>query len=157
VVEVRYNIDMISQQTYFAKAKIYSFALVLILFLITPAVVGAQGIVPCGDTPANACNACHLVVLADNLLDWLFGIVFVIFGVVAFVAGFGLATSGGNQSKLDAAKSKLSNAVIGIIIVFSAWLIVDTLLKALLSGGDLQSVNAKLGQWNEISCSFGEN
>lgn len=108
-----------------------------------------SGFVPCGGIN---CSFCHLVQLGQNVLNWIFGIVFVIFGVIMVVAGFGLVTSGGNQSKLDEAKQKFSNAIIGIIIVFAAWLIVDTLLKAAVPDGELSGVNAELGMWHTIDC-----
>jgi hypothetical protein len=109
-----------------------------------------SGLVPCGGIN---CSFCHLVQLGQLVLNWIFGIVFVIFGVIMVVAGFGLVTSGGNQSELDRAKQKFSNAIIGIIIVFAAWLIVDTLLKAVIPGdGNLSGVNAELGMWHTIRC-----
>jgi hypothetical protein len=96
------------------------------------------------------------VQLGNNVLNWIFGFVFVVFGVITFVAGFGLVTSGGNQAALDAAKKKLSNAVVGLIIVFSAWLIVDTLVKTTLRGTDGNVGTAvgvtSLGMWNQIEC-----
>lgn len=64
------------------------------------------------------------------------------------VAGFNLVTSGGNRSKLDDAKKKLSNALIGILIMFAAWLLVDTLMKATL--------DQSFGPWNQISCEGGQ-
>ena len=126
-------------------------ALVIVTyFLVSPEVASAQGLVPCEGTD---CSFCHIISLGQNVLNWIFGIVFVIFGVVAVAAGCGLVTSGGNQSKLDDAKKKLSNAVIGLIIVFSAWLIVDTLLKAVIpDDGSLSGVSGELGMWNSIDC-----
>lgn len=123
------------------------------LLLLVPDVADAQ-FVPCGSDGQPQCSFCHFVVLGQNVLNWLFGIVFVIFGVVAVAAGFGLVTSGGNQAKLDDAKKKLSNAFIGLLIVFSAWLIVDTLLKASLGGNGEVDVGG-IGMWNEIDCSTG--
>lgn len=114
---------------------------------------GAEGnLVPCS---GSDCTFCHVIELGNNILKWLFGIVFVIFGVIIFIAGFGLVTSGGNQTKLDDAKKKLSNALIGIIIVFCAFLIVDTLVRMVITNGELGTVSSNLTYWNEITC-FGE-
>lgn len=131
--------------------------LLLCIFLLLPETVSAQsgagGFVPCS---GSDCQACHFVILGQRVLNWLFGIIFVIFGVIAVVAGFGLVTSGGNQASLDAAKSKLSNAVIGVLIVFSAWLIVDTLLRAAFGGDDVRLGDENFGPWNEIRCNAGQ-
>jgi hypothetical protein len=124
----------------------------LVWFLAPEPAFAAESLVPCNGTD---CNFCHVMQLGNNVLNWLFSFVFVIFGVIIFVAGFGLVTSGGNQSKLDDAKKKLSNAVIGIIIIFAAWLIVDTLVKAVITDGNLSGVNSQLGPWNEIDCGVG--
>jgi len=129
----------------------------LVILLGTPTLAQAAdtGLIPCTGTD---CNFCDLVTLGNNVLNWIFGFVFVVFGVITFIAGFGLVTSGGNQAALDAAKKKLSNAVVGLIIVFSAWLIVDTLVKAALAGtdGEVTFGSVSLGPWNSIDCSLFE-
>lgn len=159
-----YNVSMIKGLL----AKIAP-TILLAFFLILPEVVSAAflengGLVTCdgrreevGGTP---CSICHLIELGNRIISWIFGFVFVIFGVLIFVAGFGLVTSGGNQSALDAAKKKLSNAMIGLIIVMAAWLIVDTLAKAAIDGtdgnvGDALDVD-RLGPWNTIECTVAE-
>lgn len=121
----------------------------LVMFLVPLSSVDAQagGFVPC-DGPT--CSACDLVSMINRIIVWLFGFVFVVFAVLMVVAGFGLVTSGGNQSALDAAKSKFQNALIGIIIMMAAWLIVDTLLRAILAGGTGQILN--YGPWSEVRC-----
>ncbi len=128
-----------------------------LVFFIPGSVSAANPLVPCGNTDLPPCNFCHLVVLGNNILVWIFGLVFVIFGVIMFIAGFGLVTSGGNQSKLDDAKKKFSNAIIGIIIVFAAWLIVDTLMKALVgNSGEVQLGTNSFGPWHSIVCAGGQ-
>lgn len=103
------------------------------------------------------CSACNLVELGNELIIWLFGIIFLLFAVLMTIAGFGLVTSGGNTSALSSAKDKFTNAMIGILIIMSAWLIVDTLMKSLVGSGE----NAgKLnygevegwGPWAEVKC-----
>jgi hypothetical protein len=131
-------------------------ALLLMLLVALPLELqAAERLVPCDGTD---CSFCDLVVLGSRIINWFFGLVFVLFGVITFVAGFNLMTSGGNQTKLDDAKKKLSNAIIGLIIVFSAWLIVDTLMKAIVPGGNVgDAVNVDgLGMWNTIECGIAE-
>jgi hypothetical protein len=74
-------------------------------------------------------------------------------------AGVKLVTSGGNPGALQAAKDSFVNALIGLIIVFAAWLIVDTLMKALVGPADNPgALKLTTGQhkgylfWAEIEC-----
>lgn len=123
----------------------------LLLFILPIDVATAQstgtGFVTCTGTD---CSACNFVELLNLLIIWLFGIVFVIFAVLMTVAGFGLVTSGGNQSALDAAKTKFSNAIIGILIMMAAWIIVDTLLRGTLAGGAGEITG--YGPWAQVQC-----
>ncbi len=113
-------------------------------FLSLETGLAAGGFVPCTGLD---CGSCELVQMANTIITWLIGILFLVFAVIMTVAGYGLVTSGGNQAALAAAKDKFKNALIGIIIVLAAWLIVDTLLKAILPGG-----NTSFGPWNRVEC-----
>ncbi len=128
------------------------FIAALLLILPTDLVIAQGGFVTCDGVN---CSACNFVELLNLLIRWLFGIVFVIFAVLMTVAGFGLVTSGGNQSALDAAKSKFSNAMIGLIIMFSAWLIVDTLMRGIVGGGTTGAPVGEIrgwGPWAQVKC-----
>lgn len=121
-------------------------AFVLALF-VTSAVPASAALVPCTGLD---CDACHLVSLGNEVLKWLIGLLFVVFAAIAVSAGVKLVTSGGNTQAVSDAKSKLTNAVIGIIIVLAAWLLVDTIMKGLLSSGTGQITG--YGLWSEIKC-----
>lgn len=125
-------------------------AVLAIALVITfaPDSASAQGFVPCS---GSECNFCHFVELGNTVITWLIGILSLVFGVMVFIAGFGLVTSGGNDSKLTDAKKSLTNALIGLVIVLAAWLIVDTLIKLTLPEGE-----TAIGPWNEISCEGGQ-
>jgi hypothetical protein len=84
------------------------------------------------------------------LISWVIGIIFVIFAVLLVVAGFQLVTSAGNQSAQQSAKEKFINALIGIIIVLAAWLLVDTLMRAVLP--EDTGVIEGWGFWAEVQC-----
>jgi co-chaperonin GroES (HSP10) len=124
-------------------------SLVAVLFIaLVPVAAGAQeGFVPC---IGLECNTCHLVDMGNTILNWLIGILFVVFGVVVALAGWGLATSAGNQAALNDAKSKFTNAFIGLFIVLAAWLIVDTIMRGLISTGD--GTREGFGPWSQVEC-----
>ena len=95
------------------------------------------------------CRACDLAVLGNRIMVWLIGIVAVIFSILAAVAGIRLVTSGGNQSAKESAKSMLTNAIIGLIIILAAWLLVDTIMRVLVGdNGQIQG----FGPWSQIEC-----
>lgn len=128
------------------KIKIFSLAIFL-LFIVTPIVAGAQGLVPCEGTE---CSACHFAQLGNTILQWLIGVLFVVFAVIVAVGGFGLVTSGGSPEARTSAKNKLINAFVGLFIVFAAWILVDTIMRGLLVSGTDEIVG--YGPWSEIKC-----
>lgn len=116
---------------------------------------GLSRFIPCSGVD---CNACHVVKLVNELIIWLFGIIFLLFAVLMMYAGFGLVTSGGNPAALQSAKSMFTNALIGLLIVMSAWLIVDTIMQAFVGGGggeddaEAGELRNGWGPWAEIEC-----
>ena len=118
--------------------------------LLTPDLVSAQGLPPLVPCDGIDCNACHFVEMGNTILVWLIGVMFVVFAAILAVAGWGLVTSGGNQTALSDAKSKFTNALIGLFIVLAAWLLVDTIMRGLLATGD--GTISGYGPWSEIKC-----
>lgn len=127
----------------------------LIMFL--PTLVFSANLVPC-DGVTIKCEACQVVSLANNVINWFIGTMMVVFAIIAVIAGFGLVTSGGNPEAKTAAKSKMTNAFIGLVIVLAAWLFVDSIMKSLVMGnGNILSTGqagsiGSFGPWNTISC-----
>ncbi len=119
----------------------------MVCFFFIPDFASAQGFVTCFGTD---CNACNLAEMANKMIIFLFGVIGMIFAILMMIAGFGLVTSGGNTSALEAAKSKFKNAIIGLIIVMGAWLAVDTLMRGLLKGGAGEIEG--WGPWSDVQC-----
>lgn len=125
---------------------------IFILSLVWVEPAWAQGFVPCTGSSFNggvACTECHFIQMGNTVLKWLIGVLFVVFAVVAAMGGFGLVTSGGNPEAKSAAKQKLVNALVGILIVLAAWLLVDTIIRGLLSDGS-GKINGTF--WYEVEC-----
>ena len=118
--------------------------------LLSPDLASAQGLPPLVPCDGIDCNACHFVEMGNTILVWLIGVMFVVFAVIMAAAGWGLATSAGNQTALSDAKSKFINAFIGLFIVLAAWLMVDTIMRGLLKSGD--GTITGYGPWSEIKC-----
>ncbi|OGG87733.1 hypothetical protein A2592_03360 [Candidatus Kaiserbacteria bacterium RIFOXYD1_FULL_42_15] len=115
----------------------------------------ADGIVSLSGCSGPDCTACNVVDMVNGGITWLIGILFVVFAVIMVIAGVGLVTSSGNQSALESAKSKFTNAIIGLIIILSAWLIVDTLMRGLVGNdGKLKAEGTVTGWlfWADVEC-----
>lgn len=123
---------------------------VSIITIVIPEYALAQGLVPTDLCTGTDCSACHLVELANRLIGYLIGLVMMLFAVLVVWAGFKLVTSQGNPSALSDAKGRFMNAFIGLLIVLSAWLIVDTLMRGLLPG-DTGEITG-WGPWSQIQC-----
>ena len=110
----------------------------------------AQGLVPVGteNYSPQGYGTCELVELVNNVIAFLFTIASLIAVIVFVYAGFLLVSSRGNVAQIEKAKGLFSNAIIGFIIMLSAFLIVNTIMSMLL-GSDSPVLN-----WKKIECSY---
>src|SRR3989344_269729 len=99
-------------------------------------------LLPCGVT--RPCQACDLVKLAQNIINFLITLsVFIAVGLFIY-AGILYVSSGPNPSNIEKAHKIFWNVLVGFIIALAAFLIVETIMQALFK--------QELGPWNEIQC-----
>jgi len=134
--------------------KIYSFGVVMVLGMVfSPFLAEAQNLAGAAQCTGTTCSACNLIYLANAIIKWLIGFLCVLFAVLMAIAGWGLVVSGGNQSALEAAKEKFTNAIIGFLIVLSAWLVVDTIMRGLVQPGGVIDGDASGALfWSQVEC-----
>lgn len=113
-----------------------------LLVVSLPKLASAQFVI-CNGTD---CSACDLVSLVNQIIVWLVGILMFVFAILAVKAGFELVMSQG-AGDLKNAKESFVNAFIGLLIILSAWLIVDTMIRGL---GVTQ--NGRPFPWSEVQC-----
>jgi len=115
-------------------ATVFSFFLIGLALLISPDVSYAQagGLVPC-DGPK--CNLCDLAKLAENVINFMVQISFVIAALLFAYAGFLFFTGGSDPGKISSARNVLTNTLVGVIIVLTAWLVVNVILTTLTGQG----------------------
>lgn len=107
----------------------------VILAVLSPITVIAQdtGLVPCGyDEP---CTTADVAGFVNGLISFLISLLGIIATIALVYAGILLVTSGGDTGAATRAKNLLTNVVIGIILILAAWLIVDTIMRALTGSG----------------------
>ena len=101
--------------------------------LLVPIFVFAQTIIPdCGATGGRECNFYDLLALINNLINWaIFISIPITAGLIAW-AGINYMISGIVDKKSEA-KKMMWNTLKGFAFILSAWIIVSTVIKALLS------------------------
>ena len=106
-------------------------------------------IVPCTDD----CTLCHLWHLASNIINFLSFNLAIPLSILLFVAaGVMFLISGGNQEKVALARSIFTNTVIGLVIIFCSWMLIDTLIKSIATSGTTEAWDV-VYFWNEFpSC-----
>ena len=122
------------------------------LLLINANSAFAQGLVPaCNPTgpkgDPNTCNLCHVLELFKNLTTFAFEIGVVLAGLFFAWGTFVIMTAGDSEEKVKEGKKIITTVVTGLVIAFSAWLIIATLLQ-ILTGSP-----SKL-PWDKIQCTF---
>lgn len=113
------------------------------LVLLTPAFVAAQipPIVPCKGAD---CNVCHIAELAQNVINVGIYIAVFLSAVLFAYAGWKYITAGGDPGKAADAKKIFWTVGMGLALILAAWLIVDLIMKTLVSE------SALFGPWNSV-------
>jgi amino acid transporter len=121
----------------------------LFLFSANPVLAICQGpIVPCGRVGTPPCEFCHLFVLLDNIIKFfLTCLVPLVATLMLVTGGFLLLIGGTSPEKVSQAKSLITAAVIGLIIIFVAWVFLNTFMSII---GIAEWTG--LREWWKISC-----
>jgi len=97
-----------------------------------------EGLVPCGKKAPTGdesqevtmpCQFCHFFVMFKGIIDWIIGVIVPLIAVLMLVVtGFMFFTSVGNPSTMGKAKTMITSIVIGLVLIYGAWMIVNTIL-----------------------------
>lgn len=89
-----------------------------------------QGIVRCGPPPefAEECGAEQFFELIHILIDWAIYLSAMAVTVAILYASFMYLISAGEAERINKAKGAVKAAVIGLIIVLTAWVFINTIL-----------------------------
>ncbi len=113
-----------------------SAAITLAAIFTFPTVVGAQltdavNSVQQTTAAAGVAGGGDLVQIIGRIINIFLGFLGVIFLVLMLYAGYTWMTAGGAPEKVESAKKTIRNAVIGLLIIASAWAITAFILNAL--------------------------
>ena len=118
---------------------------IILLIMILPGLTfAADSLVPCGNsTTVNGvttipapCDFEYFIMMINGIINWIIGIATVIFTISAIYGGFLYLTSGDKPGNKDKAKSILWSTLTGFVIILVSWLIIFTILNALIPKDD---------------------
>lgn len=113
------------------------------------------GLVPC----TTNCDFCDLFTLVERSVKRLFmQVVPAIAVIIVVIAGLLLITSAGDEGRRKTANGLLVNVIVGLAIIYSAWLVVHTVLSLVMGPPAGSPDVAKIVlPWHEIECKLGQS
>ena len=131
----------------FRKNLFLIFILVLLLLPSIAFAVPGLPIVQCGTSATADCTRCDLFKLLKNLIDFTVGVLMPAVAILLFVwAGFLILLGGANTNLVTQGRQIFSTTFFGILIMLSAWMITNTLIKSIGSNYD------KANTWWQFEC-----
>jgi hypothetical protein len=134
-----------------------SIALTLFVGVVTPVYAAANFPIldPNFSIVPSQCNACPcnyyaVLQLLQNLMNAGVAMGIIAFIVVIVYAGASFMLNPTNPESRSRAKSMLLNVVIGMLIVLTAWLVVDFIMKIVYNPSAIVAGSDAFGPWNEI-------
>ncbi|MFH1894455.1 MAG: hypothetical protein ABH813_00940, partial [Patescibacteria group bacterium] len=116
---------------------------------------GAEGASGCeGGTLQNIpCQLCHIFVMIKGIVDFLlFRIVPIVAVLLLTAGGVMFVVSRGDPGKLTQAKSTMTAVVVGLVIIFASWVIINTIFT--LTGFMNPDFGWDPAKWFEINCAI---
>ncbi len=125
-----------------------AFFLILIFYIFFSAsVLALDPLVPCGRTGQPACTTCDLLVLGKNISDFiLFYLVPALAALFFIYAGFLILLGGGIPAQVGKGQSVFKTTAYGLMIIFLAWLIVNTTLRTIAGDQNIAQ------DWWKLEC-----
>ena len=119
-------------------------------------VAGSAGLIPCGKSindpntnPRNecaACTPCSLILMGQLIIEFLVKMAAVLALIAIAFAGLLYIFAAGSSGTIEKAKSMMKYALLGFVLVFIAWAIVDSIL---ITMGYIDPIG---GEWHVIDC-----
>jgi len=114
--------------------RVVSIVFVFVLLLLAPDLATAQsdgGLVTCTGLD---CDFCNFATMVDNIIDFLVTLLIIIATIILAITGLQMAyTAAGGGEAREILKDRMTNIIIGFILIIASWVLVDTLLKALVT------------------------
>ncbi len=92
------------------------------------------------------CGFCQLLATLQATLNFILGLAFLGAVILIAVNGIKMYFTGGNPGKVKEAFQNIIKVVVGLVIMISAWVIINTIMVFLARPGSPPTF------WNNISC-----
>ena len=103
---------------------------------------GQTGIVRCGQDTSCPCEICDFFAMLVRIYDFIVKMIATPLAVIAIIIGAILMMiSAGNPNLMSTGKKVLYSAIIGLVLVFCSYLIIDFILHALGYTGSWTSLS----------------
>ncbi len=135
----------------FKKFILITIILSAFLYLLMP-VLASAGIVPCGTSTTQPCTLCDIFKMIQILVNGFSVALLVWAALYITLGGIAILSSGGAPDKATQGKRMITYAIIGLIIAFGAWLIINETMLLLVGKVPEGGTNAFPWPWNQIKC-----
>jgi len=131
--------------------KIFLILIILIgLFLNNLAFAALVTCDPALPAGPGSCDLCALFETIQNVVNFLIGLAFSIVTIMLVYGGIRMYFSGDNPNNRKTAVNVVINAVIGLVIVLTSWVIINTVITFLAKPGSAPTF------WTQINCTSSE-
>ncbi len=96
---------------------------------------GKSGLVPCGNTVDKPCTVEDIFNVFVIITNYLIGIAGLIAIISIVYAGFSMVMAAGRTEAIASGKKRLTNSVIGLILIMLAFVIINAILYGTLGLG----------------------
>ncbi|MCK5491100.1 MAG: hypothetical protein KAI67_04620 [Candidatus Pacebacteria bacterium] len=116
---------------------------------------GSAGLIPCGRScddgltamdEAAPCTLCHGILMSQLIVEFLLKMAGIASVLAIALGGFLYMFAAGSQGLTSTAKSILKSVLIGFILVFIAWVLIDTIMTTF---GYIDPLG---GEWHVMDC-----
>jgi len=119
-------------------------------------VAGSAGLIPCGKSvndpnttlwnECDACTLCSLILMGQLIIEFLVKIT-AIFALISITfSGLLYMFAAGSSGTIEKAKSMMKYTLLGFVLVFIAWAIIDSIL---ITMGYIDPIG---GEWYIVDC-----
>ena len=117
-------------------------------FVLLPFISHAVPLVPCGGAGEDRCGLSDVFEMIDRILDFVILKLTPIVAVLMLtIGGLMFFFAGANPNTLETAKKIITTTVIGLVIIFTAWIVISTFLNYI---GVMEWTGLGSGGWSVI-------
>lgn len=100
----------------------------LIILIILPLVVFAQSTNPCTTTSGTpGTSSASLPACISQIYTWSLGVAAILAVLMSIIGGYQVMTAQGNAEQSTSGKSKIVSSIIGLVLLFGAYILLQTI------------------------------